>query len=103
MFSRSRYIHQQVRGDKFHGFSVLLEPAQDPDSVNIRVTFCSHNDQFCKRTARETLAKRASFPVPVANLPRVLYGFQAKCDPHYYPSVSREGSNRWSWIWKYFL
>lgn len=106
MFKRPRYIHKQVDGQKFRGFSVLLTPAEHPDSVNVSVVFCSRKDQFCKRTARELLSTRASFPVPVANLPKVIYAFQVQCEKDvdtFINKYMKYASNEWTWLWKYFL
>lgn len=102
MFSRSRYIHHQIPdGTKYRGFSVLLEPALDNGSVHVSVTFCSKSDQFCKKTARQILANRASFYVPVANLPKVLYAYEVKCGGPV--DTTKHASNKWTWVWKYFL
>lgn len=107
MFSRARYIHHQIPdGTKYRGFSVLLEPAIDGGSVHVTVTFCSKSDQFCKHTARQTLDNKASFYVPVANLPKVLYAYQVKCGAVWdevESQYSKHSSNQWTWVWKYFL
>ena len=107
MFTRSRYIHQQTKGGKKNGFSVLLSPAENPNEVNVSVTFCSKNDQFCKRTAREELRSIIPTPVPVLEVPKVL----AECTAYAHglpigkilPHVERSRSNQWAWVWKYFL
>lgn len=107
MFTKPRYIHQQTKGRKKNGFSVLLSPAENPNEVNVSVTFCSKNDQFCKRTAREELRSIIPTPVPVLEVPKALAECMAYA--HGLPigkvllHVERSRSNQWAWVWKYFL
>ncbi len=109
MFTRSRYIHKQTPGGKKNGFSVLLSPAENPNEVNVSVTFCSKNDQFCKRTAREELRSITPTPMPMLEVPKMLAscnafsrwgdtGFEQRSMRY-----QRQYSNQWAWVWKYFL
>ena len=108
MFTRSRYIHKQTPDGKKNGFSVLLSPAENPNEVNVSVTFCSKNDQFCKRTAREELRSIIPTPVPVLEVPKALseclsYAWWGTSLEEHPSSVQRTYSNHWAWVWKYFL
>ena len=110
MFTKPRYIHKQTPGGKKNGFSVLLSPAENPNEVGVSVTFCSKNDQYCKRTAREELRSIIPTPVPVLEVPKML----AECMLFSYVGgdtdfdtmdmyYQRHYSNQWAWVWKYFL
>ena len=104
MFKRARYIHAQVPwGTKYKGWSVLLEPAESPDSVKLRVTFCSMHDQFCKKTAREALETKGNvWHMPVRSLPSKLEEFDSMCEG-IKAKRSIMAGNLWAWVWKYFL
>lgn len=56
------YIHKQthVAHGKYKGFSAYIEPAEDQRKVLIKITYCSKKDEFCKRKAREQLARMES-------------------------------------------
>lgn len=107
MFTKPRYIHKQTPDGRKNGFSVLLTPVDNPNEVGVCVTFCSKNDQYCKRTARETLRSIIPTPMPVLEVPKAL----AECMAYAHglpigkilPHVERARSNQWAWVWKYFL
>lgn len=110
MFTKPRYIHQQTKGRKKNGFSVLLSPAENPNEVNVSVTFCSKNDQFCKRTAREELRSIIPTPVPVLEVPKVLAECLSYSEGQWEGYLDKQllrtqryYSNQWTWVWKYFL
>lgn len=107
MFTRSRYIHFHARrASKHNGFSVELEPAGDPDSpttlVDVRYTICNKKDQFSRKQARLELDQKEFQSIKILKLPE----FLAKLELSMWGSPftpSREYSNRWAWVWKYFL
>lgn len=111
MFHKPRYIHVQTPGGKKNGFSVLLSPHDNPNTVNVSVTYCSKKDQFCKRTARQELHFVPPVEVPVNKLPMTLAAYRIRSigpmvgdefvdfsNPYF-----RSYSNQWAWVWKYFL
>lgn len=106
MFYKPRYLHVPTPyGEKYRGFSVLLQPAEDPSSVVVRVTFCSKDDHFSRKAARLALNNKSAFHIPVRNLPAKLEEFLETCDG-YSMDWTRESymkGNSFAWIWKYFL
>jgi len=106
MLKRSRYLHRQTpNGINHHGFSILLEPC-DSDSVYFRLTICSINDQFCKRTARTTLDKKEQQKILIKNLPRYLQELHNECYNNKWSFTNikdKTYGNMWAWVWKYFL
>ena len=106
MFKRARYVHRKhPYGEKFNGFSVQLIPSDIEGNVCVRVTFCSKDDIFSKKKAREALDYKPMFHVPIRNLPSVLAGYDTNCYAmvkHATPGSITFG-NSWAWVWKYFL
>lgn len=102
MFFMPRYIHRQFTypGRKYRGFSVYLMPSDYPDVVNIQITFCSIKDQFSKARARAVLANKPILTLPVKHLPSTLAALEFKVAEMPLPAYA---SNRWAWVWKYFL
>jgi hypothetical protein len=107
MFYRARYLHVETEYARDHnGFSVLLEPADDPGSVKVRVTFCSKDDHFSRKAARAALANKSAFHIPVRNLPTKLQEFDDLCNgwgKNRWNDVPHLKNNTYAWIWKYFL
>lgn len=107
MFIRERFIHYNDviwddAGAQRRGFSVMLRPTLEANTVNVAVAFCSKHDQFSKKKAREILESRTGDTIQVRDLPYFLQSCQDFCW-----GVGRERSimlgNNWAWVWKYFL
>jgi hypothetical protein len=108
MFFKSRFIHFQstLPGDKYHGFSVRLSPSYDPSLVDFQYTLCSKKDQFSRSKARDVLYNKEVLSIPVKSLPATLAALEYKTYgvQHIYANdCSWAMSNRWTWVWKYFL
>lgn len=106
MFNRARFIHHQTPGDRFNGFSVLMSPAPSdrPSEVYVAVTYCSKEDQFCKATARDVLQHDFEHQlIPIVLLPHFLAECEARSWGYKLGRDARYHSNRWAWVYKYFL
>ena len=119
MFTSSRYIHHPMHAADLHhikhnGFSVQLRPAgyefinglhymdDEPTDVDVRYTICNKKDQFSKKQARIELESKPYEKVEIHKLPEFLAKLELSMWRVSLPT-SREYSNRWAWVWKYFI
>lgn len=105
MFNRARYIHYIIPQygfghRKFNGFSVLLSPYSDT-FVSAQLVMCSKVDHFSRATARTLLTTRASDLIAIKYLPEYLNTLENKVWG--FPDESKQASNKWAWVWKYFI
>ena len=105
MFFKPRYIHFQPTNNqwrKYNGFSVFLAPSDYPDTVDFKYTLCSRHDQFNKKKARAFLETQPFLTCTVRNLPATLTALELKVEG-IGRSFDSHMSNKWTWVWKYFL
>jgi hypothetical protein len=103
MLRKIRYHHDQSWWNKaqYKGFSVMMIPV-DQEYVELRHTFCSQKDAFCKKKAREELQKKEGAIIPVTLLPQAI----AELRQEMYSgerNASQAVANEHAWLWKYFL
>lgn len=103
MLNKIRYHHENFNSTSFQhrGFSVAMIPV-DQEYVELRHTFCSNDDQFCKKTARAYLDEKEGSIIPVALLPTALAVLAMRAKG-LRGNASRWRSNSYAWVWKYFL
>lgn len=104
---KSRFFHFQTPFGRYHGFSALLQPNDDPTKVGLSVAFCSKKDQFCRACGRSAALAAKEEVIPVVDLPNKLRELVNKSEGYEYierPLKQLQSqNNRYTWIWKYFL
>lgn len=99
-----RFIHQQTPFGKYNGFSVYFQQHDKPNHVIYSVALCSAKDQFCRKTARETAMAAIRQECRIVDFPSVIANLRRKCNGYGLLSdADRKLSNRYAWIYKYFL
>lgn len=106
------YIHELVAGHnrawtiydkqecRRRGFSVYIEPSEDPFKVKVKHVFCNPHDEFNKKIARKFLAEAQSVEVFSRSLDKHLAALYAECLIGHYRYNS---GTRYSWVYKYLL
>lgn len=103
MLRKARYHHYRstsFSGDEI-GFSILMSPV-DQTHVDVRVTYKSPKDHFCRKDAHASLTAKPDQRIAVKDLPAFMAQASFKCH-HDNRGVSLAAANRFAWIWKYFL
>jgi hypothetical protein len=106
MLRKIRYHHCQSKWWKtaYKGYSIMMIPV-DQEYVELRHTFCSQQDQFCKRQAREELQHKEGAIIPVSLLPQAVAEISSQMwnGVRIGTGVHGENADMFAWLWKYFL
>lgn len=83
------------------GFTAWIEPNSDGKNVDIRITHCAYNDDFCKKEGVSIAKMQPSITVNPRDVPEYLGAAYAYCR-----TGGTEGSyytSEYQWVYKYML
>jgi hypothetical protein len=74
-----RFFHVRHNNSPRGGATVRVVGEDDGKAVRVQVSYCSPNDQFCRKTGRENAAKSSTTTaIPLKGLPGMLHKISMK-------------------------